>query len=122
MQQGFEHQGPDGRWEAFSMKHAGIIDRAMALHAPGGFVFLPDIPFEIRWGSSAKSDKMPNAPPTGMIQVNIHTGNTRAAAVGGQKAARNENAESGEGALQGARPRGTIRTANRRFRARTRPP
>jgi len=34
-------------------------------------------PFEVRWGPHATSEKMPNAPPSQMIQVNKSTGNTR---------------------------------------------
>jgi len=73
----FEHQAPSGRWEAYNHKLASIIERAMALNPASGFVHLPDIPFEVRWGANATSQKMPHAPPTGMIQVNRNSGNTR---------------------------------------------
>ena len=68
----FEHQDPSsGRWEPYSAKHNGIISRHMELNKGFGFVSLPDCTFQIRWGGAATSDRMPEPPATGMIQVTL---------------------------------------------------
>lgn len=71
-----EHLSPQGVWQPFSPEHRGIVERSVSLRA-SGFVRLPDIPYEVRWGQNATSAKMPVAPSTGMIQVNTTNGNTR---------------------------------------------
>ena len=73
----YQHQDPAGAWGDFAPKHCEIIARAMALNPGAGSVTLPDIPFEVRWGTNAKSAKMPNIPNTNMIQVNVNNGNSR---------------------------------------------
>ena len=64
-------------WMPFSTHISRLIADAQAASSDGGQLRLPDLPFEVRWGSRATSWRMPQAPPTGMIQVNVHNGNTR---------------------------------------------
>ena len=73
----YSHQSPDGRWEAYSSVHCAFIAQAQAAAPAGGRAALPGIPFEIRWGSQAHSSKLPTPPQTGMVQVNLNSGNTR---------------------------------------------
>ena len=64
-------------WMPYSTHISSLIAAAHAGSTDGGQLRLPDLPFEVRWGSRATSWRMPQAPPTGMIQVNVNNGNTR---------------------------------------------
>ena len=73
MSVGFEHRGPDGTWTPFDAAQSAVIDAALREAADGdGAVWLPDTPYEIRFGSAAVSYKMPKVPSTKMIQVIHH--------------------------------------------------
>ena len=72
----FSHQGPDGKWEPYSADVCAMIENAQLTQPAGGVVGLPGIPFEVRWGDRATSQKMTKS-PTGMMQVNVQSGNTR---------------------------------------------
>lgn len=72
----FSHNSGNGDWVSYSESDAEKIGSAMSATPDGGKVSLSP-PFEVRWGSSATSKKMPTSPDTKIIQVNTRTGNTR---------------------------------------------
>ena len=81
------HVGPDGSRSFYSEVDNTLIraavqfgDRSVTLDEVS--VTLPDgatqvLQFEVRFGENATSPRMPTPPPTGMIQVNLATDNTR---------------------------------------------
>ena len=90
----FSHKSPDGSWVPYSAAQALHIADAIARNPRGGAITLrvsdshADAAlsagadskrrgFEVRWGNEAKSERMPVAPSTGMIQINLASGNTR---------------------------------------------
>ncbi|KAH8070794.1 flavodoxin [Aureococcus anophagefferens] len=72
----FEHLGPDGRWTPYDAGTAAMLEQSR-LANPNAVVRLPNLPFEIRFGSAARSAKMPSPPETGIVQVNVNNENTR---------------------------------------------
>lgn len=64
-------------WTPFSEHICAIIADEQDQRPGGGSLRLPNLPFEVKWGSEATSPRMLTAPASGMIQVNIHTMNTR---------------------------------------------
>jgi hypothetical protein len=81
----YVHVAPDGKREQFSGVDNAAISRSRAAQPNGGAVRISDVHvpngtilgFEVRWGSRATSQKMPNPPSSGMIQVNVGNQNTR---------------------------------------------
>lgn len=73
----FSHKAPGDIWESYSNADNFKIASAMVNSSEGGRIAVASNMFEVRWGNEAKSDKMPFTPSTGIIQVNMKTGNTR---------------------------------------------
>jgi hypothetical protein len=73
----FSHKALGDVWETYDMLDNFTIANAMALSPEGGKVLIVSGNFEIRWGSKATSERMPITPSTGIMQVNMKTGNTR---------------------------------------------
>ncbi|KAH8072965.1 hypothetical protein JL720_11055 [Aureococcus anophagefferens] len=79
----FFHRDGAGNWHPFSDAENALLERAHADGAPR--CRLPTMganpaghrDFEVRFGANATSARMPAAPDTGMIQVNVENGNTR---------------------------------------------
>ena len=79
----FFHRDGAGNWHPFSDAENTLLERAHADGAPR--CRLPTMganpaghrDFEVRFGANATSARMPAAPDTGMIQVNVENGNTR---------------------------------------------
>ena len=79
----FFHRDGGGVWHSFSDEQNGLLEAAFAKDEPA--VRLPHVAtnppghqdFEVRFGSNATSARMPTAPETRMIQVNVLNGNTR---------------------------------------------
>lgn len=76
----FSHRAPNGAWEAYSSEQAEEIARAMARTPDSGEVYLPLVPFVVKWGTAAvaASSQLAAATPSTMVQVNTRTGNMRA--------------------------------------------
>lgn len=73
----FSHRAPNGLWESYATEQATTIAGAMAARPAGGEIRVaPSLPFVVRWGSQATSSRMAT-PPTGMVQVNLNSGNVR---------------------------------------------
>lgn len=69
-------------WEPYDSSFASEIAAAIDRTPVGGYVWCPFAggnTFQLRWGTAATSDRMPTAPATGMVQVNVRTENTRIA-------------------------------------------
>ena len=79
----FIHVGPDLSRTPYSAEDNAKIVQAVLDGSPA--VWLEDVRlpngqrlrFEVRFGAAAISPRMPRPPPTGIIQVNLNTGNTR---------------------------------------------
>ena len=73
----YEHKGPSG-WEQYSAEHNQQI--AVAINAGHESVQLTGIPFEVRFGASAVSEKVatpPSGPDVVGLQVNLNSQNSR---------------------------------------------
>ena len=80
----YEHRDASNEWHQFSYAENEIIERAYRANKNRNKVHLtmPLNPvgfreFEIRFGDSARSKKMPRPPSTKIIQVNVASGATR---------------------------------------------
>lgn len=73
----FSHLTPAGTWEPYPRELCDLIGAAQQAASVGGHLHLPGIPFEIRWGDEARSESMPDAPESGMVQVHLESGATR---------------------------------------------
>ena len=80
----YEHRDANNEWHPFSHMENEIIERAYRANKNRNKVHLtmPLNPvgfreFEIRFGDSARSKKMPRPPSTKIIQVNVASGATR---------------------------------------------
>jgi len=72
------HFDGQGTWAEFDVATCEVLEGAYQRAAPS--VRIPPIngmEFEVRFGANATSERMPEAPATGMIQVNVRSGNTR---------------------------------------------
>ena len=72
----FEHLGPDGVWTPYGAQEVQIFEQNRMAN-PNAVIRLPNAPFEVRFGQSARSAKMPTPPDTGIVQVNVNNENTR---------------------------------------------
>ena len=74
----FSHHNPrTDDWTPYSDHLSDLIAEAQQRQPAGGTLQLPDLPFEVRWGSEATSWRMHQAPRSAMIQVNTTTFATR---------------------------------------------
>ena len=78
----YEHRDANNEWHPFSHMENEIIERAYRANGCRVHLTMPLNPagfreFEIRFGDSARSKKMPRPPSTKMIQVNVASGATR---------------------------------------------
>lgn len=72
----YEHQDSRGVWTTYDPQTAAILEAAVQSN-PNAVVRLPGIPFEVRFGSAARSARVPRPPPTGALQVNVNGENSR---------------------------------------------
>ena len=76
-----QQAGPDAPWEPYDPIFCEQIAAAIGHSPAGGRIWCQAIAdgqtFQIRWGAQAHSRKMPHAPPSGMLQCNVLTQNTR---------------------------------------------
>ena len=76
--QQYFHVAPDGKEEPYSPEVCQRLQMAMATMPGGGrLTVASSLPFEVRWGSEATSQKLSQPPPSGIIQVNVNSQNTR---------------------------------------------
>ena len=78
----YEHRDANNEWHPFSHMENEIIERAYRANGCRVHLTMPLNPvgfreFEIRFGDSARSKKMPRPPSTKIIQVNVASGATR---------------------------------------------
>ena len=78
----YEHRDANNEWHPFSHMENEKIERAYRANGCRVHLTMPLNPvgfreFEIRFGDSARSKKMPRPPSTKMIQVNVSSGATR---------------------------------------------
>ena len=78
----YEHRDANNEWHPFSHMENEKIERAYRANGCRVHLTMPLNPagfreFEIRFGDSARSKKMPRPPSTKMIQVNVASGATR---------------------------------------------
>lgn len=80
----YENRGPGG-WERYQPEICALIHNARMTGVAS--ISMPFGPFEVRFGATATSQKVPAPPETGMLQVNLNTQNSRIVrAVGGAPA------------------------------------
>ena len=78
----YEHRDANNEWHPFSHMENEKIERAYRANGCRVHLTMPLNPvgfreFEIRFGDSARSKKMPRPPSTKIIQVNVASGATR---------------------------------------------
>ena len=73
----FSHRDGDGAWHSFDASQNEVLERAFQADAPSCRLAVGGQTFEVRFGANAVSQRMPAPPPTGMIQVNLASENTR---------------------------------------------
>ena len=78
----YEHRDANNEWHPFSHMENDKIERAYRANGCRVHLTMPLNPvgfreFEIRFGDSARSKKMPRPPSTKIIQVNVASGATR---------------------------------------------
>ena len=70
-------KGPAGTWTPFAPELRLLMADAITREPEGGTMRLGNQPLELRWGSKAKSKRMPTPSPTGFLEVNTRTEETR---------------------------------------------
>ena len=65
----FSHRAQGAEWTPYAPAQNTLIAAAIANSPEGGALPLPGIPFEVRWGSSATSERCHAPPPTASLHV-----------------------------------------------------